>query len=306
MKIAIVAVGELARYFTDEIPLHGHTVVCISRNPNPVLTSLGIEQRTTDYSPDSLAALLADCDAAVCTLRRGIPAFAAIHAAVLGACAASPTCKRFIPSAWAGNLQDWPDEPLDWAEELGEVLAMLRAQDDVSWSAMCPGWFAEYVLPDARQRHMGDIGDMWPQDYKNKVFTLYGDGGQLVNITSARDAARATIRLLAENDRRSWGEFTYVSGEQLSWRQLGEFVRSRDPAYRLQRKSLAASVKQYVGARSAEDKAAAVFELWAHSEALHFPLERVQKHREMFFTGMKFRALEDVVKDADAAPGRVV
>ncbi|KAJ6441115.1 leucine rich repeat protein [Purpureocillium lavendulum] len=305
MRVAIVAVGELARYFVEELQARGHQVVAVSRTRKSYLEPLGVEQHVAvDYEPDALCDALAGCDAAVCTLRGGVPRFAAIHAALLEACRRSATCKRFIPSAWAGNLEDFPDEPLDWADELVPVLDALGRQTDVSWSAICPGWYADYVLP-ARQRHLADIGAMWPQDRQRKVFTLYGQGSQLVNFTSARDTARATIRLL-EHDRHSWEDFTYVSGAQMSWRQLGDLIKARDPAYTFRRKSLAQSVRQYAANESPEDAAVAIFELWGHSEALHFPWDKVERHREKYFQGLEFRSLAELADEAQAHPTRLM
>jgi len=146
---------------------------------------------------------------------------------------------------------------------------------------------------------------MWPQNHGEKTFTLYGKGSQLVNFTSARDTARATIALL-EHDRHSWEDFTYVSGAQMSWRQLGDFVKSRDPAYTFKRKSLAQSVRQYVANESPESRAVAIFELWGHSEALHFPWAKVQRHREKFFKGLAFRNLAELADEAQADPTKVV
>jgi nucleoside-diphosphate-sugar epimerase len=306
MKVAIVAVGELARYFVEELTEKGHTVVTISRNRKSYLDDYGITQHlASDYAASDLDTALADCDAAICTLRGGIANFASIHKAVLEACKRSATCKRFIPSAWAGNLEEFPDEPLDWAAELQAVFAALRSQDDVSWTAICPGWYADYIIPRSCQRYLGDIGDMWPQNYAAKTFTLYGNGGQLVNLTAARDTARATIMLLA-HDRREWEEYTYVSGVQVSWRQLAEFVRCRDGAYAFRRKSLAESVRGYVASETPQERAVAVFEIWGHSEALHFPWEKVIRHRSKYFQGLEFRGLGEVMDEADRNPERVV
>lgn len=305
MKVAIVAVGELARYFIDELPLQNHTVVCISRTRKAFLTSADIEQRISDYSAESLTAALADCDAVICTLRSGVPSFVGIHAGILAACQASPTCKRFIPSVWAGNVNEFPDEPLDWAEDLEQVLSSLRKQSEVYWSAICPGWFAEYVIPDPQQRYLADIGDMWPQNHKDAVFTLYGAGSQLVDFTSARDTARAVGMLLA-HDRRDWEEYTYLSGDQLSWKMLAEFSQRRDPNVIVRRKSLAASVRQYIAKENEAATLAAVFEIWAHSDALHFPPQKVFAHRKRYFPSLEFRTLKQVAEAADVSPGKVV
>jgi hypothetical protein len=182
------------------------------------------------------------------------------------------------------------------------VLAALSAQDDVSWSSISPGWYADYVYP-AKQRHLSDIGDMWPQNYTDKRFTLYGNGSQLVNFTSARDTARAVIMLLV-HDRHEWEEYTYLSGEQMSWKQLSELIIARDGEYTVKRKSLAKSIGQYLARESEMSVAVAVFEIWGHTEALGFPMEKVQRHREKFFPGIKFRTVAELADEAAAAPAK--
>lgn len=304
MKVAVVAVGDLARYFVDELKAQNHQMIAISRSRKPYLDDLGIAQHATDYSASDLQVALADCDAAICTLRGGVPEFASIHNALLEACQRSPKCKRLIPSAWGGNLEEFPDEPLGWADELQTVVQALNGQTEVSWTAICPGWYADYILP-ANQRYLGSVGEIWPQNYEDKVFTLYGKGSQLVNLTSARDTARATIMLLKQ-DRNTWENYTYVSGAQMSWRELGDFIRERDPEYTFRRKSLAQSIKQYMAHDSPHSNTVAMFELWAHSEALHFPWNKVERNRAKYFEGMAFRTLRELADEAAAEPSKVV
>lgn len=300
MKVAIVAVGELARYFIEELRAQNHEVITISRSKKDHLDKLGITQHVSDYSVSSLTDILNDCDAVICTIRGGVPNFLDVHKAILEACKSSPICKRFIPSAWAGNLEEFPDEPLEWSDELQPMLQALSAQDEVSWSAISPGWYADYVYP-ARQRYLGDIGEMWPQNHKDKVFTLYGNGSQLVNFTSVRDTARATIMLLG-HDRHEWEDYTYVSGEQLTWKQLSDFIIQRDGEYTVKRKSLASSIRQYIARDNEASVAVAIFEIWGHTEALVFPWEKVERHRKKFFGGMKFRNFAELADEAAAAP----
>ncbi|KAK2595297.1 hypothetical protein QQS21_007012 [Conoideocrella luteorostrata] len=300
MRVAIVAVGELARYFIDELINQGHEVTTVSRSHKDYLDKFNVTQCVSDYSASSLQEILHGCDAVVCTIRGGVSNYTTVHRAILEACQESPTCKRFIPSVWAGNVEEFPDEPLEWADEFQSTLSALREQQGVSWSAVCPGWYADYVIPP-RRRYLSDIGDMWPQNYMDKVFTLYGKGSQIVNFTSAKDTARATIMLLG-HDRHEWENYTYLSGDQVSWKELSEIIQQRDAAYTVKHKSMASSIRQYVAAKSENSvDAAAIFELWGHSEAMSFPLEKVMRHREKFFRGMKFRSIVELADEAAAA-----
>ncbi|KAJ3490702.1 hypothetical protein NLG97_g5728 [Lecanicillium saksenae] len=64
MKVAIVAVGALARYLAESLIAEGHEVVAVSRSKKDWLDELGIAQHTTDYSVASLTELLDDFGAA--------------------------------------------------------------------------------------------------------------------------------------------------------------------------------------------------------------------------------------------------
>ncbi|KAM3510931.1 hypothetical protein MY11210_005397 [Beauveria gryllotalpidicola] len=304
MKVAIIAVGDLARYFVEELLQRGHQVLAISRSSKAYLDQLGVAQHTSDYSEADLTQALATCDAAICTLRFGVPEHASIHRAILRACQKSSTCKRFIPATWAGNVADFPDEPLGLSDEIEAVLKDLRSQSDVSWSSVSPGWYIDYIVPET-QRYMSSLGDMWPQNYADKVFTLYGDGSQLVNFTSARDTARATIRLL-EHDRREWDEFLFVSGAQMTWKELGQFIQSQDSAYTFRNKSLSQTIKQYMAKESEESYNAAILELWRHGAGVRFPWSRVEHHRAKFFPDLTFRNAQQMVDEAASDPSKVV
>ncbi|KAJ6782795.1 hypothetical protein PWT90_10386 [Aphanocladium album] len=304
MKVAIVAVGALARYLAEALIAADHEVVAVSRSKKAWLDDLGIAQRTTDYSVGSLTALLDDCDAAICTLVGGVPDYVAIHKAILAACAATPRCNRFIPSLWAGNLEDFPAEQLEWSDEQVPVIEALRAQSDVKWTGICVGWFADYILPSS-QRYLADIDDIWPQGHKDKIFTLYGLGSQRVNFTAARDVAAAVARLLTQ-DADAWDEFIYVSGEQISWADLWAFTKAQDPAWQVKRKGLSESVKQYAANKDDWSRIVALFEILGHSEAIHFPQERVERHRSKYFEGLKFRTLSELAADAKTKPDIVV
>lgn len=304
MQVAIVAVGALARYIAEELLTAGHQVIAVSRSKKEWLDQLSIPHRTTDYSVASLTDLLADCDAAICTLVSGIPEYVPIHLAILTACRATTRCRRFIPSLWGGNLEDFPNEMLEWSEEEMPVFEALRAQNEVKWTGICVGWFADYILP-ASQRYLNDIGDIWPQNHTDKVFTLYGLGSQRVNLVAARDVAAAVARLLTD-DAEKWDEFICVSGEQMTWAELFAFSKRQDPQWEVKRKGLSESVRQYMANEDEWSRIVALFEILGHSEAIHFPQKRVEQHRANYFAGMRFRTLEELASEAAANPDKVV
>ncbi|KAH7234203.1 hypothetical protein MRS44_002003 [Fusarium solani] len=283
MKVAIAGLGDVSKYLLEGLPKEGHNVVALTRSLKPHITTA--EQRVTDYSVSDLKKHLADCDALVSAITIHAPEFASIHLTLLQACKESPKCKRFLPSAWAGNYEEVNDQPLYAGEDLLPILEALRAQKDVYWTFFCQGWMV--------------------QNYETKVFTLYGNGAQKVDFTSARDTTRA-VGVLLNHDAETWEEFTCASGQQMTWRELWEFVKAREPEYTLQKKSLAQSIKRFIAKRSKEEVAAAMYEVMGHSDALAFPDGKVERHREKFFKGMKFRTPAKLYDGAVANPGVVV
>lgn len=313
MNIAVVAPGEVGRYLIDALVAGGNSVTAITRSPKPWLIreNVAIHISTNNYSLEDLTEALKNCDAAVCTVNGSLPTFAAFHKTLLAACKASPKCKRLIPSTWTGNIADFPDEPLHWGEQLQDLFAALRSQtgtdntadvDVVEWTAVCPGWFADYVLP-LEQRYFSDAGDWWPQNPHARTFTMPGKGTQLVNLTAARDTARAVVALL-ELPHGQWDEYTYLSGEQVSWCRLYEFIKLRDNEYTCVQKSLTQSIRDYLKTTK-NGMSAAVMQIWAHSDAMHFEWGRVLDHRSRYFPGIKFRTLAELVQDAERDPSQV-
>ncbi|RMJ07492.1 hypothetical protein BHE90_011636 [Fusarium euwallaceae] len=302
MKVAIAGLGDVSKYLLEELPKEGHHVVALTRSLKPQITTA--QQRVTDYSVSDLKKHLADCDAVVSAITIHAPEFSSIHLALLKACKESPKCKRLLPSVWAGNYEEVNDQPLYAGEDLLPILEALRCQKEVYWTFFCQGWMVDYILP-SNQRHLADFGERWVQNYETKVFTLYGNGAQKVDFTSARDTTRA-VGVLLNHDPGMWEEFTCVSGQQMTWRELWEFVKAREPEYTLQKKSLAQSIKQFIAKRSKEEVAAAMYEVMGHSDALAFPDGKVERHRENFFKGMKFRTPAELYDEAVANPGVVV
>ncbi|KAJ3541191.1 hypothetical protein NM208_g4720 [Fusarium decemcellulare] len=302
MKVAIAGLGDVSKYLLEELPKEGHQVVALTRSKKSHVTT--VEQRVTDYSVADLKGHLADCDAVVSAITIHASDFILIHLSLLDACRQSQNCKRFLPSVWAGNYEEVSDQPLYAGEDLLPILHALREQTAVSWTFFCQGWMIDYILP-TNQRHLADFGERWVQDYENKIFTLYGNGSQRVDFTATRDATRA-IGVLLNHDPSTWEDFTCVSGQQMTWRELWELVKSREPEFTAQKKSLAQSIKQFIAKENDQKVAAAMYEVMGHSEALAFPDGKIQRHREKYFKDIKFRTPAELYDEAVASPGKVV
>ncbi|CAH0017918.1 unnamed protein product [Clonostachys rhizophaga] len=302
MKVAIVGIGAVARYLIDELLSRKHHVVAISRSRKAWLDDLSVEQHQVQYTSDLITPLLQGCDAVICTISSSSDELVEVHESLLEACKSTPTCKRFIPSVWVGNFEDIRDQPYYGADRIQSIYDMLAGQQLIEWTILSVGWLIDYVIP-ASQRYLPNER-FWVQDVKDKTFKLYGNGTQTISCTASRDAASAVVRLL-ETDA-GWEPFTYISGEQITWFDLWRVIKEYDPEYRLAPKSLTESIKQLVDSTDGMDTIEAVFDVMGHSEALCNPQERVDKHRQIYFEGIQFRSIRELIEDAKANPGRII
>lgn len=302
MKVAIAGSGPVARYLIEELQVAGHDIVVLTRS---VKADQNYVQRQTDYSVPSLVSVLEDRDALVSTVSVYDNPDAQIkaHLDMLEACKQSKKCKTFIPSEWTLDAENYPEQPIYFADANRAIHERLKAQTELRWTIICNSWFIEYVLPQS-QRYLRDVGGIWPMDYKNKTFTTYGPGTQLVEFTSVRDVARAVGALLTSD--HLWDHYIHLSGEQLTWNELFAKVKKWSPEYIGRTKPMADSIRLITEKKSPEDVLTGHFELQSYSGALAQPQGQVMKQRAKYFPDLHFRNVEEVMAEAATQPNRVV
>jgi swainsonine biosynthesis oxidoreductase SwnR len=304
MKVAIAGTGNVARYLMEELTSGGHQVIILTRKAKPDLEAYS--QRETDYSVSSLVDVLHDRDALVSTVAdySDLTSTTKVHHAMLEALQRTKACKTFIPSEWTLNVEDYPEHPMFLAADQATLHAQLRAAKDIRWTIMITGWLMEYVLP-ANQRHLKDIGEAFPVDHATKTFTIYGPGTQQVDFSSVRDVAKAVSAMLNQPQDQPWGEYTYTSGEQLTWNDLFATLQAHDSSWTSTTKPLADTVRQI----SDPDEARvmlAMFEIQSYAGASHWPKERTERDREKYFQGVKFRTVDELLEAGKKRPGQVI
>lgn len=150
-------------------------------------------------------------------VREQVPA----QAAMLSACQASKSCKKFIPSEMGGDIHPsaFPRHPLFYVPTHIPIREALAKQTDVEYTFLCIGWFGDYWnLPagdDAKWKsYMKDLRPVWPVDTTKRTVRINGDGKARVTFTTARDVAAAMVKLFAA---RSWvSQFHAVVSRHLS------------------------------------------------------------------------------------------
>ncbi|KAL2797996.1 hypothetical protein BJX66DRAFT_296922 [Aspergillus keveii] len=298
MKIAIAGTGDLARYFYTSLPHHGHTAIALTRSPKSFLDELSIEQRVTDYTVSSLTSHLSDCDAVISTISAQGQDHITAHLALLSACRLSPRCKRFIPSEWTGNIEKYPElEPRYMHETREPIRRAFREQDEVMWTSVLVGWFAEYLLPVGQEgRYFGALTVGWPVDFEKRVFVLYGEGETRVTLTSAWDVVKAVVGLLENGEKKKWEEYTHIEGETVSWRDLLAVLRKRGRGgeWTVVRRGYEDAVRQVEEAKESGEFGKEVetqLQLLGYTSFNCVDAEKAKRQMEVYFPGVRVRGI---------------
>ncbi|KAB8226598.1 hypothetical protein BDV33DRAFT_197592 [Aspergillus novoparasiticus] len=297
MKIALAGVGDVGNYFIEEFSRSTHEVLLLTSKHKSHLDRLPIEQQITDYSVENLTLHLQDCDAVVSTFCGPEDKYISAHLAILEACTRSPKCKRFLPSSWTTNIEDFGDQPIMIAHSRDTIWKALRAQHEVKWTMICNGWFMDYVLP-ASQRYLRDVGVGWVMDHHNKVFELYADGQQKVTLTSVRDVARAALSIL-EHDEIEWNEFTHFGGQTLTYLELYKLIKRRDPEWALKKLPFAEVIERITsGKLVGEDVDLEYFRLMGFTNCNRVPEDRALTWGTGLLEGLRARGVEELLDEA--------
>ena len=172
-------------------------------NPRPKSTKgsffsdRGIDVRTSDYSTASVVQILNETNASTLISFNNCldETFVAVHLAFLEACRRSQTCKRFIPSEFAGNIDDFPFLPSFFRTSRVPFRKVLEQETEIEYTVFNNGWLMDYFLPRGKS-YMPSIPDEFPIDPNNWKACVRGSGDQVQSFTWGRDVARALVALL--------------------------------------------------------------------------------------------------------------
>lgn len=185
----------------------------IETNNDQKKSILWLEERsithlTSDYTKDSILSILDSITATalISFLNPPTALYVPLHTALLQACLASSTCKRFIPSEWCGNIDNFPLLPSFYGtsrEPFRKLLAKETAPVEeewgkkrVDWTLVNNGWLMDYFLTKGKT-WMPAIPDEFPVDPNGWGVCVRGTGDEPQSFTSARDIGKAVVELLA-------------------------------------------------------------------------------------------------------------
>lgn len=162
---------------------------------------LHIPVHKTDYTVPSLLTIFNDtyATAVISFVNDPTPTYVSTHAALLGACGQSNTCKRLIPSEWIGNSESYPLKPDYYATSREPFRQLLKQQTEVEWTLLNTGWLADYFLPKEKT-HMKPVPLEFPVDPSRWRALVRGTGDDLQSWTCARDVGRAVVELCKANE----------------------------------------------------------------------------------------------------------
>ncbi|RLN73120.1 hypothetical protein BBJ28_00002784 [Nothophytophthora sp. Chile5] len=308
MRVAIAGNGSFAKHFADELPRAGHEVVILARSHKAHFDGKPgvIEQRLTDFSSvDQLVELLSDCDALVSTVIDLAKVYADIHLALIEACKRTPKCKRFIPSEFGANSEEFPEEPDSTYQYNLTVKDALRSQSELEWTVISVGWVADYVVSAANRYHY-DLGELFALDLSTKTMTIPGTGHEKFAITSARDTAKAVAELLKSPNK--WRQYTYVQGEETTWLEVAETMKTAGgmPDLNITFESVEHVKAIFDQKESMDAMVTAEFKLYVPSGKLKFDQQKIQRDRDEFFPDVHFRSAQELLDAVKEDPTLVI
>ncbi|KAG7395439.1 hypothetical protein PHYBOEH_003730 [Phytophthora boehmeriae] len=308
MRVAVTGTGCFAKHFINELSTAGIEVVVLTRSHKDFLDGMTgvVEQRITDYSSvPQLVEVLNDCDALVCAISDLSQACVDVHFALIEACKQTPKCKRFIPSGYGGNVEDFPKGSNSLFCHDTVVRDALKKQTELEWTVVCIGWVLDYIVPSANRYH-ADAGPIFPLDYHTKTMRIPGTGNELFSTTSVRDAAKAVAQLLKSPNK--WRPYTYVQGVETTWLQVAEAVKTVGgiPDLKISFVPLEEIRATLEKKESFFSMLAAELQSYVPSGEIKFDQAKVQRDRDEFFPNVHFRTPEELLEAVKENPKVIV
>jgi nucleoside-diphosphate-sugar epimerase len=300
MRVAVAGSGDLSHYLFEELPKAGHGVVALVRSRKTFLDDIGVEQRVSDFTLQDLKPQIADCEALISVISGKGDAHVDVHLAMLEACKQSKYCKKFIPSEWTINVEDYPDHPMFSASANMIIRKALEAQKVVHWTIVINGWFMDYLIPE-KQRHISSFPSGYFIDLKHRTFVVPDGLNSLISLTCARDVARATALLIKAP---SLEPYTHIAGETMPILELFDKLKRWDPRWCQNRRTLAETVGQIVEKEKAGEPATfSYLDLLAFTGANSVRVDKAMEHKQKYYPDVHFRQVDDVLLEASLNPG---
>ncbi|KAI9373909.1 major facilitator superfamily domain-containing protein [Aspergillus egyptiacus] len=199
-----------------------------------------------------------------------------LHTSLLNACIKSTTCKRFIPSEWAGNIEDYPDIPSSYGKTRAPFRKILQTaaattSPKLKWTLFNLGWFMDYFVSEEKS-YMKYLEGEFPIDLPSWTYCVRGTGEEPQSWTCGRDVAKAVAELLASRPFKR----TYHSVDEIE-----------------------AAVHEYEKKPDNQEVGVVKVEQWTVTGATACPREKTLRQREEYFSAVHFMSLEEMLEKAE-------
>lgn len=163
---------------------------------NNWFTDRRIPVHITDYTISSILSVLDTTHATtlISFINLATDLYISVHISLLEACRLSHSCKRFIPSEWIGDIDNFPLKPDYYATTREPFRQILKAQHEIEWTLFNVGWLADYFLPPSKT-YMTPVPDKFPIDPAGWRACIRGTGDEVQSWLCGRDVGRAVMEL---------------------------------------------------------------------------------------------------------------
>lgn len=132
--------------------------------------------------------------------------------------------RRFIPAEYAHDVARFP---VPRSAEMDKLYLREYARGfckarDIEYTLVCNGVLMDLFRPRGKKNGFPDLeGPLAPVDVERRKVLVPGSRNDRISFTAAADVAKAVVRLLGV-DVGQWDEYTYVSGDRLTWEEVAD------------------------------------------------------------------------------------
>lgn len=309
-NVAVAGVGGLGRHVVNALlESKEFNVTILSRSPKPDLEAKGASVKVVDYRyPSQLIAALEGVDTLLSFIvdfedcKKGGSSLGALAHRNLLTAAVSPrvNLRRFVPAEYANDVAKSPKSTLSCERDKPHFRNYVRAfcpARGIEYTLISNGILMDFFRPRGDKSGFADLGDaeIVPLDAEKKTALIPGDPKDRISFTAARDVARCLVALLRV-PAGGWDEYSFVSGDRLTWDEAADQLEAALGGTKLERNSVGL---EELRARAEQARKEGDFmpTMIAELNEVFGDGSEVLPENSKYFDGIKFQKLADVFQE---------
>ncbi|KAK9416816.1 putative NAD(P)-binding domain-containing protein [Seiridium unicorne] len=230
-NIAVAGAGALGKHVVDALlESKEFKVTVLSRSPKPELESRGAIVKVVDYRyPSQLITALKGCDTLLSFIvdlvsPNGSLGALAHRNLLTAAIHPDVKLKRFVPAEYANDIARFPVPPAAEKDKLyfREYIRQFCPARGIEYTLVSNGILMDFFRPKGKKGGFPDLeGPLVPINAEERKALVLGNKEDKISFTAAYDVAQCLVRLL-KVEIGGWDEYTYVSGDRLTWEQAAQ------------------------------------------------------------------------------------